>query len=318
MDFLSLSSPGLYKILCRSRFLSESRSKSEVLEKLREILPKDLIEKAEFDSKNYSSSLKKMGAEIVSYFDQEYPSLLKEIYDPPPNLFCFGNIGLLKLSYLAVVGTRKASPITLHYSKLIPNFVYSLGLDGIISGLALGVDAAAMFLTLEQGMPVIGVMGTGPEKEYPQENRNLYKRMKSSDNALVITECPPGFEVRKYAFPKRNRIITGISPSLLMMEAPTKSGALSSASNAISQDRDVFVFDHPLQTQNQGGKKLLSDGATPVLFDKYQTEGEKIFHLEEILPSNFEEVPGMLARLGKNKLNGNWIDIGNGFIRSVQ
>lgn len=318
MDFLSLSSPSLYKILARSRFLSHSISESEVLEKLREILPKDLKEKAKFDSKNYSSSLKKLGAQIVSYFDPEYPSLLKEIYDPPPNLFCLGNISLLKLSYLAVVGTRKVSPITLHYSKLIPDFVHSLGLNGIVSGLALGVDAAAMFRALDKEMPVIGVMGTGPEKEYPHENRKLYKRMKSSVNGLVITECPPDFEVRKYAFPKRNRIITGISPSLLVMEAPTKSGALSSASNAISQDRDVFVFDHPLQTQNQGGKKLLFDGATPVSFDKYQKEGENIFHLEEILPSNFEEVPGMLARLGKNKLNGNWIDLGNGFIRSVQ
>ncbi|TGK40336.1 DNA-processing protein DprA [Leptospira andrefontaineae] len=318
MDFLSLSSPSLYKILSRSRFLSQSLSKSEVLEKLKEILPKDLKEKAEFDSKNYSSSLKKLGTEIVSYFDPEYPSLLKEIYDPPPNLFCFGNVSLLKLSYLAVVGTRKVSPITLYYSKLIPNFVNSLGLDGIVSGLALGVDKAAMLQALDQEMPVIGVMGTGPEKEYPHENRNLYKRMKSSANGLVITECPPNFEVRKYAFPKRNRIITGISPSLLVMEAPTKSGALSSASNAISQDRDVFIFDHPLQTQNQGGKQLLSEGASPVSFDNYQKEGEKIFHLEEILPSNFEEVPGMLARLGKNKLNGNWIDLGNGFIRSVQ
>lgn len=318
MDFLSLSSPNLHKILSRSRYLSQSLSESEVLRKMEELLPKDLKEKVRSDSKNYFSSLKKLGAKIVSYFDPEYPPLLKEIYDPPPNLFCFGNTKLLKLSYLAVVGTRKVSPITLHYSKFIPDFVHSIGLEGIVSGLALGVDAAAMFLALDQGMPVIGVMGTGPEKEYPHENRNLYKRMKSSGNALVITECPPGFEVRKYAFPKRNRIITGISPSLLVMEAPSKSGALSSASSAISQDRDVYIFDHPLQTQNQGGKKLLSEGASSVCFDNYQSEGEYIFHLEEILPSNFKEVPGMLARLGKNKLNGNWIDLGNGFIRSVQ
>ncbi|TGL63536.1 DNA-processing protein DprA [Leptospira sarikeiensis] len=317
MDFLSLSSPSLYKILARSGFLSVSSSKEEVIEKMEKILPKDIKERAELDSKTYSSGLEKLGAEVVSYFDEEYPPLLREIYDPPPNLFCLGDTSLLSKSYLAVVGTRKASPITLYYSKLIPKFSSSLDMDGIVSGLALGVDASAMFQALEEGIPVLGVMGTGPEKEYPYENKDLYRKMKSSSLGLILTEYPPGFEVRKYAFPKRNRIITGICSSLLLMEAPSKSGALSSASSAISQNRDIYVFDHPLQMNNQGGKRLISEGAYSVSFDKYQNIEEKIFHLEEILPSNFEELPGMLARLGKSRLNGNWIDLGNGFLRSV-
>ncbi|TGK07619.1 DNA-processing protein DprA [Leptospira semungkisensis] len=317
MDFLALTSPSIYRILVRSGFLTSSFSKEEVLEKMLWILPKDLRERAEFDSKTYASSIRNLGVSVVSFFDPEYPPLLKEIYDPPPNLFCLGNISILNQKYTAVVGTRKISPITCVYSKAIPSFIRSLGCNGMVSGLALGVDAVAMDQALDQEMFVIGVMGTGPETEYPYANRDLYRRMKRSSNALILTECPPGFQVRKYAFPKRNRIITGIAPSLLIMEAPKKSGALSSASSAISQNREIYVFDHPYQFSNQGGKDLISEGANRVLFPENEGEDVRIFHTNEIIPDRFEEVPGMLALLGKQRLNGNWIELGNGFIRSI-
>ncbi|TGK01203.1 DNA processing protein DprA [Leptospira langatensis] len=317
MDFLALTSPNIYRILTRSRILASSSSKQEVLEKIGAILPKDLKERANFDSKTYSESARTLGVSILDYFDPHYPALLKEIYDPPPNLFCIGNLSVLDKAYVSVVGTRKISAITFAYSKAIPSFIRSLGCDGLVSGLALGVDAIAMHHALAQGLFVIGVMGTGPETEYPYANKDLYRKMKRSANALILTECPPGFQVRKYAFPKRNRIITGISSSLLIMEAPNKSGALSSASSAISQNREIYVFDHPYQFSNEGGRKLISEGANRVLFPEDQGEETKIFHTNEIIPDRFEEVPGMLAQLGKQRLNGNWIDLGNGFIRSI-
>lgn len=316
MDFLSLSSPILGSILNKTRILATSYGKDEVLEKISRILPSDLRAKIDSETKSYSSSLKSLGASVVGYFDPEYPPLLREIYDPPPNLFYYGNPEVFRKSFLAVVGTRKASPVTLALCKAVPPFSRSIGAEGIVSGLALGVDAEAMNVALNEEFPVIGIMGTGPEKEYPTENRNLYSRMKLSKNALIVTEYPPGFQIRKYAFPKRNRIITGISSALLVMEAPARSGALSSASNAISQNREIYVFNHPYQFQNEGGRRLISEGANETSLTENVSEKIEVFHTDEILPDNFDELPGMLAQIGKQKLNGNWIELQAGFFRS--
>ncbi|TGK62342.1 DNA-processing protein DprA [Leptospira wolffii] len=315
MDFLSLSSPSLLSILAKGRILSSSSDEKEAVKTVESLLPKEVREKIRIETSSYIGDLKRLGACVLSYFDPNYPELLREIYDPPPNLFCFGDVSALNRKFLAVVGTRKVSPVTLAYCGHVSDFLSSLQMEGIISGLALGVDAACMSLGLEKGLPVVGVMGTGPEKEYPFENRNIYSVLKNSPNCAIVTEYPPGFRVGKYAFPKRNRIITGIASALLLMEAPSKSGALSSASNALSQNREIYVFNHPYQLQNEGGRRLISEGAIEVSLQE-DTGNINVFHTSEILPDNFEELPGMLALIGKQTLNGNWTELGSGFLQS--
>ncbi|EQA38225.1 putative DNA protecting protein DprA [Leptospira inadai serovar Lyme str. 10] len=316
MDFLTLTSPKIYSFVTRSRILSLYSSPEEVTGTLIKKLPISLRTDAETDAKLYRSSLEKLNAFIVSYYDIIYPPYLREIYDPPPNLFCIGDPSVLERKLLAVVGTRSPSPVTRLACGNLTSAISSLGYQGIVSGLAIGVDAAAMECALENNLSVLGVMGTGPDREYPYENKNLYRKMKTTAGALVVTEYPPGFQIRKYAFPRRNRIITGISDSLLVMEAPEKSGAISSAYSAVSQNREVYIFDHPAQFSNQGGKKLLSDGANEILFPLFSGQKEKFFHANDILPTNFQDLPATLSRLGKEMLDGNWIDLGNGFLRS--
>ncbi|EPG72868.1 DNA protecting protein DprA [Leptospira fainei serovar Hurstbridge str. BUT 6] len=316
MDFLALTSPKIYSFVIRSRILSLSLSQKGAIETLLKRLPISLRKEAETDAKLYRYSLEKLNSFIISYYDPIYPRYLREIYDPPPNLFCIGDPSVLERNLLAVVGTRSPSPVTRLACKNLTSVISSRGYQGIVSGLALGVDASAMEHALENNLSVLGVMGTGPDREYPEENKNLYRKMKTTKEALIVTEYPPGFQIRKYAFPRRNRIITGISDSLLVMEAPEKSGAISSAHSAVAQNREVYIFNHPAQFSNQGGKKLLSDGANEILFPLFSGQKEKFFHANDILPINFQDLPETLSRLGKETLDDNWIDLGNGFLRS--
>ncbi|WP_246031937.1 DNA-processing protein DprA [Leptospira fluminis] len=316
MDSLSLSSPKLQSLIVRSGILSRFSSEREAIAELEKILPASIRSLVKEEAKRYRSSFEKLGGFVLSYYDSDYPKLLREIYDPPPNLFCIGDRNVLGQNLAAVVGTRSISPITRLACKSVPLLLSEIGYSGLVSGLALGADALVMDAALNAGMFVLGVLGTGPEKEYPAENGALFRRMKSAANALIVTEYPPDFPVRKYAFPKRNRIITGICPTLFLMEAPAKSGAISSASSALSQNREIYVFDHPAQTRNEGGKKLISEGANLLLFPRLSDRSGKFFHKDDLLPEDFRDLPETLARLGKETLDDNWIHLGNGYLTS--
>ncbi|WP_243393224.1 DNA-processing protein DprA [Leptospira perolatii] len=286
---------------------------------MRKIVPL-LSEKTKKEADAFSNLVKseliKWNAKVIDFYHPHYPSLLKEIYDPPANLFCIGNSEVLKGCHISVVGTRKPSPITIAASKILPKDLKACGYDGVVSGLAAGVDAAVMQAALESDLAVIGVMGTGPEMEYPPSNKLLYKKLKQGSKTAILTEYPPGFLVRKYAFPRRNRIITGISDRLLVLEAPEKSGALSSAANAIEQNREVYIFDHPDQISNAGGRKLLLDGANQFTFLESDF-GTNIFHFNEQLPNEFEGVSRMLAQFSKMESDGSWKHLGQGFFRQT-
>jgi len=201
----------------------------------------------------------KNGMNIKRVYSQKYPKLLKEINDPPQSLFVIGNLPQENELTIAIIGTRKASALGL---KIAENFAGELAKLGftIISGLAMGIDAAAHKGAISAGR-TLAVLGNGIDKIYPAQNENLAKRILEADGAIV-SEYPPGSPSYKGNFIQRNRIVSGLSLAVVVIEAPEQSGALSTAGFAASQGREVFVVPGPLNHPNYiGSHALIRDGA---------------------------------------------------------
>jgi len=179
------------------------------------------------------------GIHNVSWRDPAYPPLLREIYDPPPLLYFMGNLPNPEKPLVAVVGTRKPSP---RAARQAYDIAKDLGRGGIsvVSGLAIGIDAMAHRGNIDGGGSTIAVLGSGADVVYPSSNRTLARRVLETGGAL-LTEYPPGTGVRKWNFPARNRIISGLSRGVVIAEAPQKSGALITARFALDQGRELWV-----------------------------------------------------------------------------
>jgi len=179
------------------------------------------------------------GINMVSWQSPLYPPLLREIYDPPVLLFFKGKLPDPESPLAAIVGTRKPSPAS---SAQAFDIARGLGRGGIsvVSGLAFGIDAFAHRGNLEGGAPTVAVLGSGVDEVYPSSNRALAWRILETGGAL-LSEYPPGAGPRKWTFPARNRIISGLSRGVLIVEAPQKSGALITARFALDQNRDLWV-----------------------------------------------------------------------------
>ena len=197
---------------------------------------------------------------ILTYRDAAYPSRLKNIPDPPMVLYYKGQLPDWDASpVVAVVGTRKASAYGLTTAKRMG---YQIAKSGAIvaSGMAYGIDGLAMAGALSAGMPVVGVLGCGADVIYPKSNRALFAD--TERYGCILSEFPPGTEPNKWNFPRRNRIISGLSCGVLVVEAPEGSGALITARRANDQGRDVFVvpgnIDNPCCA---GSNALLREGA---------------------------------------------------------
>ena len=200
---------------------------------------------------------------ILTFRDAAYPLRLKNIADPPVVLYYKGKLPDMDGSPLiSVVGTRSATPYGITAAKRMG---FQLARCGgiVVSGVATGIDAAAMQGCLSAGGTVIGVLGCGADIVYPRSSRGLY--LDTERHGCLLTEFPPGTEPYKWNFPRRNRIISGLSCGVLIVEAPEKSGALITARQAADQGRDVFVvpgnIDMPSCT---GSNALLRDGAIAV------------------------------------------------------
>lgn len=304
-----LADPDVSRLYVKNRIFEKYDSFEEWIR----ILPASVLERALASAERISSEVANLGFSVLTGFDPGYPPLLKEIYDPPAVLFYSGNVDLLHERLAAVVGTREPSPVSKFVCGILPAYLKAHNVSGIVSGLAKGIDACAMRHALERGMKVIGVMGTGPENEYPWENGDLYRDMKRSENTLILTEYPPGHKALKYSFPKRNRIITGLCESVFILEAPEKSGAISSAYNALDQNRQIYVFSHPAQTKNGGGEILIRDGAERLDLETVSFGREEIVHIGDLLPESQSEIPGMLAELSEKRFSGEWKPIGSGY-----
>ena len=199
-------------------------------------------------------------SEIIVFDDPFYPSLLQQIYDPPLVLFVQGNKEILNQKQLAIVGSRNAS---ISGSETAFEIAQQLAEAGLVvtSGLALGIDAAAHKGALNTRASTIAVVATGLDKVYPSRHRLLVKKIIENDGA-IISEFLPGTSPKPGHFPKRNRIISGLSEGVLVVEAALKSGSLITARFALEHNRDVFSIPSGIgNPQAKGCHWLIKQGA---------------------------------------------------------
>ena len=196
---------------------------------------------------------------LLTWSDPEYPTLLKEIYDPPIVLYAMGQLSSLKPPSVAMVGTRNPSSTG---SETARKFAFELAKKGvtIVSGLALGIDAQAHRGCLDAGGQTIAVMGTGIDCIYPRRHVQLAEQI--SQNGLLVSEFSRESPPNAGHFPRRNRIISGLSSSTLVVEAAIKSGSLITARLACEQNRDVLAIPGSIHNpHSRGCHHLLQQGA---------------------------------------------------------
>ncbi len=204
---------------------------------------------------------------FITPADDTYPGLLYEIPDPPPILYYQGKLELLSACQqrpaIGIVGTRSPSDYGKRWTRRLTKTLCRAGFP-IISGLADGIDRIAHESCLEANGETIAVLGTGVDVFYPYRNRDLYREIGQS--GLLLSEHPPGTQPEKVHFPRRNRIIAGLSRATLVTEAPRKSGALITAKLANEYGRDVFALPGSLDNVRcHGCLDILSQGAQMIL-----------------------------------------------------
>jgi len=203
--------------------------------------------------------LKQLGVHLVTYFDEHYPSLLKEIYDPPFLLYVKGNIEVLHTPCVAIVGTRRASFYGIKTATRLAQGLAETGIT-VVSGLARGIDTAAHKGVLLARGKTIAVLGCGLDIVYPPENKKIYAEI--MQQGAIISEFPLGTPPVARNFPIRNRIISGLSLGVIVVEAALKSGSLITARLALEQGKEVFAVPGQVDTfHSKGTHNLIKQGA---------------------------------------------------------
>lgn len=201
------------------------------------------------------------GVKFLTLEDENYPSLLKNIFNPPAVLYYKGDLDLCNFERtLAVVGSRKA---TFHAGEALNKIMSELsGTDiCIVSGLAAGLDTTAHNAAIKNNLKTIGVIASGFDYIYPTSNKDLYKKIENG-NGVIFTEYYPTFEPLKFRFPQRNRIVSGLSYGTLVVEASLKSGALITANLTLEQGRELICVPGLITNPNTAGiYKLIKQGA---------------------------------------------------------
>jgi DNA processing protein len=207
--------------------------------------------------------LERLGATVLTAEDQAFPALLKEIPDSPPLLFAWGDTTLLGRPAVAVVGSRNHSAYGAEAAGMLAADLARAGVT-IVSGMARGIDALAHLAALDAGGTSVGVLGNGFGVIYPAANRALYERMVKS--GCLLSEFPPGERPHAGAFPRRNRLISGLASATVVVEAALKSGAGLTADYALDQGRAVLAVPGPITSVTSAGcNRLIQQGAKPAL-----------------------------------------------------
>lgn len=207
--------------------------------------------------------IEKQGIRILTWGDESYPQRLKEIDQPPPVLYIRGEYLSDDLFAVAIVGTRRVTPYGRQITEELSSFLAANGMT-VISGLARGVDAVAHQTALKAGGRTIAVLGSGVDKIYPPEHRAMAEKM--MERGAIISDYAPGTPPDASNFPPRNRIISGLSLAVVVVEAGETSGALITAEFAAEQGREVFAVPGSiLAPQSRGANKLIQNGALPLL-----------------------------------------------------
>lgn len=315
LDPYLFSYPTFSTIAHRYKLLTQCKSLDELEKKISPLFRLDEISKLHLAANKLKIDSEEKGIQLVDYYNPSYPPLLREIDKPPITLFYKGNINLLQHELVSVVGTRKPSSISSLATNLLPEMLSRSRNLGIVSGVATGIDRTVMIASIEAKIPTIGIMGTGMEKEYPYQNRDLYKKMKDSTNCLLLTEMRLGEIIGKWSFPRRNRIISGIAKLLILMEAPLKSGAMSSVYHALEQGREIMVFDNPELLYNEGGRKLIEDGALKLTLEELKGSSDAFFHISDVIPKDYKEMPSLFSSLSQLENEGLFQNVGGGYYR---
>ena len=229
------------------------------------IIGRDFQEKAELEIQETG----KVGADLLIIDDGVYPALLREIYDPPITLYVKGAWEeCLDQPCLAIVGSRRASTYGQNAAMMLARDLSQRGVT-IVSGFARGIDAAAHRGALEAGGRTVAVLGTGIAQYYPRDHRKLGEDILSSGGAIV-TQFPLGTPPVSENFPYRNRIISGLSLGVVVVEAAENSGSLITARLAIEQNREVFAVPGNITSRNSFGTNYLIKGAGAKLVQQWQ------------------------------------------------
>jgi DNA processing protein len=269
-----------------------------------------LVQRAKIEPERERERLEKADVGILTWRDPAYPALLREIDGSPPILYLKGRLSEADQFALAVVGTRNADN---YGQQVTERLVAELarGQVTVVSGLALGIDTIAHNAALDAGGRTIGVLACGLDVVYPARNAQLARRIAEGGQGVLISEYPLGVRPESGNFPARNRIISGLSQGVLVVEAGEKSGALITAEFACKQGREVFaVPGNVFASRCTGTNRLLRDGAHVVLEAKDILNALNLFMLpqrveaQEAIPENNEERQ-LLALLGHEPVHIN-------------
>lgn len=217
----------------------------------------------EVDLARVWSQIEKQNIHVLTWDDELYPSRLKEIEQPPPVLYVRGEWTAEDEFAVAIVGTRRVTPYGRQITEELAAFLAGNGIT-VVSGLARGVDAVAHQAALRAGGRTVAVLGSGVDKIYPPEHRQLAEQMMKQ--GALVSDYAPGTPPEAANFPPRNRIISGLSMATVVVEAGETSGALITAEFAAEQGREVFAVPGSiLAPQSKGTNKLIQQGAQPLL-----------------------------------------------------
>lgn len=227
--------------------------------------------------KRVLNSLEEQNIEVITIYDENYPEDLKSIYDRPYVLYTKGSLIKDDKFALAVVGSRKSTSYGRWVTEKLVKELVGLGVT-IVSGLALGIDSIAHRTALESNGRTIAVLGNGIDTVYPKRNKELYREIEAK--GAIITEYYLGVSPLQFNFPQRNRIISGISLGVLIVEAQEKSGSLITAQHALEQGKEVFAVPGNINSIfSRGTNKLIKEGAKLVM--DVEDILEEVYQLQE-------------------------------------
>ena len=256
------------------------------------------------------SLLGKVGGKIVTLKEDDYPKRLRDIYDPPALLYVRGELRREDELAIAIVGSRKTSPYGRWITERIGQDLVRHGVT-VVSGMARGIDSVAHMGALQGGGRTVAVLGCGVDVIYPSENRNLFTQI--IEHGAVLSEFPMGSPPEGGHFPRRNRIISGLSIGVVIVEAGSESGSLITANYALEQGREVFAIPGNVGAQgSRGTNQLIKEGAKLVessedileeILPQWSREGKTLPIIESPAPDLMEEEEILYKLLGETPLH---------------
>ena len=253
-------------------------------------------------SKEELKRVEKANISVLTLEDELYPSMLKNIYDPPAVLYCLGNLAALEQPKIAIVGSRKATPKGKELAHQLASHLAELGIT-VVSGFAYGIDINAHLGAMQKG-PTIAVLGSGLNSIYPEAHKKYVEPL--IKKGLMVSEFPLNEPPLAYNFPIRNRIISGLSLGVCVAEASPKSGSLITARLALNQGREVFAIPNAPYMPNNYTNKLIKEGAK--LTENYMDIVEEFPNIIEV-PKNVDKTEGKNIIHFSSELKQNIYDI---------